>query len=470
MQAVGTTAVFDTAYVPVAVLAPDVPVTFGDQFANYRANAVERTYSGGEPVYDPLTCSFPIDPNTCQPLTYAGGEPVRDVFTGALVLDPYNISIDVPASVGASFALGGAGLGTVAIDTGYSPIALPGGATRYRISGNFAGAGAVTATAGATTVTLGDVVTSRAFIHQEPLRHQAGDPMLHIAGEPVVALRGEIARYLGGEKTFDENGEQVFNGSQPFLHTGGQAVIHDRRERAFDLVDATGAIVPLLDADAPYAPLSFAYDPAAPLTSLDVGSVRNLRAASGSTPADRAFVTVYDGTLIYNLTPSQYTLDFANDEIDLAARPAVRRPRRDAEGHDRRARRSTPPATRCCASATSRSPSASRSSTPAATSSTTRPARSRCTPPRRSRRQARGVHRSGPTRSASTRSRSSSSRAPTSARSPCCFDGVALAPSAVHADDGHDDRLAARRDAVVDDRRERRRPGARLAHASRPTS
>ena len=285
-----------------------------------------QTYSGGEPVYDPLTCSFPIDPRTCQPLTYAGGEAVRDVFTGDLVLDPYNISIDVPASVVGSFVLGGAGLGTVAIDTSVSPSVLPSGATRYRITGNFAGAGAVTAIAGATTVVLGDVVSNRAFIHQEPLRHEAGDPMLHIAGEPVVALRGEIVRYLGGEKTFDENGEQVFNGSSPFLHSGGQAVIHDRRERAFDLVDSSGTIVPLLDADAPYAPFVFTYDPAAPLTSLSIdlpncpalaGKYCDLLGAVGTTPAARAFVTVYDGTLIYNLAPDKYTIDFANDEIDL---------------------------------------------------------------------------------------------------------------------------------------------------------
>ncbi|MEY2518221.1 MAG: large repetitive protein, partial [bacterium] len=329
VQAVGTTTVFDTAFVPVAVLSPDAPVTYGDAFSNYRtAHLTAQTYSGGEPVYDPLTCSFPIDPKTCRPLTYAGGEPVRDVFSGDLVLDPYNISIDVPASAGGSFVLGGAGLGTVALDGSFSPIALAGGATRYRISGNFAGAGAVTATAGATTVVLGDVVSNRAFIHQEPLRHEAGDPMAHIAGEPVVALRGEIVRYLGGEKTFDENGEQVFNGSSPFLHAGGQAVIHDRRERAFDLVGASGTIVPLLDADAPYAPFVFAYDPAAPLTSLSIdlpscpaatGRYCDLLGAVGSTPAARAFVTVYDGTLIYNLAPDKYTVDFANDEIDLGS-------------------------------------------------------------------------------------------------------------------------------------------------------
>jgi hypothetical protein len=151
----------------------------------------------------------------------------------------------------------------------------------------------------------------------ENLVHEQDDPMLHIAGDPVVHLRGEVQHYLGGEVVFDERGDQVFTGATPFLHGPGQVVISDRRERVYDLVQADGTIVPIGydERTDPFSPPTFALTGLTTGTQISLGSIRDL--VSG----DLFKVTVYDGSLIYNLSAAEVVIDLAGNKLTL--NPAV---------------------------------------------------------------------------------------------------------------------------------------------------
>ena len=135
------------------------------------------------------------------------------------------------------------------------------------------------------------------------LVHAAGDPMLHIAGEPVVHQRGEDQLYVGGEPVFDETGNQVFTGLQPFTHDADQGVIQNRRSTVYDLIQANGSPV-AINAPTFNAPSQAFANGISTATVLDVTALANYTLKSG----DQVSVTVYDGTDIYNLASSEYTV------------------------------------------------------------------------------------------------------------------------------------------------------------------
>ena len=136
---------------------------------------------------------------------------------------------------------------------------------------------------------------------------------LHIAGDPVVHRRGEQQTWLGGEATFDELGNPVYTGRQPVparLRPG-----QDLRPRRADLgrrrgfgCDATtetcnSRVVPgrrHRGRPALHAETFVARRASRRGTELDLSDM-------GLLATDRVWVTVYEGSKIYNLLASQYS-------------------------------------------------------------------------------------------------------------------------------------------------------------------
>ena len=156
----------------------------------------------------------------------------------------------------------------------------------------------------------------------QPVTHHAGDPVTHVAGDPTVQQVGDIVRYLGGEPVLDEQGHVVLTGSTIFTHDAGQAMIHNRGDRVYDLVDASGALVPLTQTTA-YTPATFTL-----AGGLGASATLNLASLAGFgyqlKAGDRVNVTLVRGSRIVNLSASEFSVDVANNRILLTPSVANR--------------------------------------------------------------------------------------------------------------------------------------------------
>ena len=151
------------------------------------------------------------------------------------------------------------------------------------------------------------------------LTHNAGDPMLHIAGDPVVQPRGSNVEFLGGEQVVDENGNPVYTGNEPFTDLPGQAEIANRGQQVYELVQASGPEVAIGAAN--FTPPSESFTTLASGATLNIQTLTHytLQAGSGLLPTDQVTVLVYDGTDIYQLSQSQYSVNFATDTVTINA-------------------------------------------------------------------------------------------------------------------------------------------------------
>ena len=134
--------------------------------------------------------------------------------------------------------------------------------------------------------------------------------MLHVAGDPVVQQRGTVVDYLGGEQVYDEQGNAVYTGSQPFTDQPGQAAISDRNQTVLDLEQQNGTLV-AIGAGSFNAP-SFT------LATL-AGAMLTVGGGATLLSTDTLAVLVYDGTDIYTLDPSLYSVDYGAGTVTIGA-------------------------------------------------------------------------------------------------------------------------------------------------------
>ena len=286
------------------------------------------------------------------------------------------------------FTLGGAGLGSVQIDTRVAPQLLTGGTSvRYMITGTFAAAGAVTVTftrgrwsvvpatggsqvvdsGAAVTTTIGEIGGNQAFLTTgsyftiaskqyyfggEPvldpftgvaleyaggeavrdlftgavLRDPFGNVIRHVAGDPMLHIAGEPVYRIRGQVVEYLGGEATFDEKGNQVFTGSTPFLHEPGQaQIFDRGERAYDF--LATVSSPFSALS-QVGGSDTRRFVDVSWLARGLVLTGATP-DRVTVTLYERTKIINLVEGvDYTIVAASgaddDRIVLSAALSLR--------------------------------------------------------------------------------------------------------------------------------------------------